>query len=125
MELGWGIPPARASVASTDFMQHYKAINLSALIHMLQEPLTQPTPGQVPAEIQQAFYERVHAEVFNGRKDPRRALDEATPVIQGMLDAFLRATSEALPASAASCDAPVELCRVLGSSHRQASLLSL
>lgn len=84
MELGWGIPPARASVARDSFTRAFDFVNINALIQSMQWPLNQPMPHQAPSEatrlLSQAFQEAIA-----GTKSPAQAIEEVTPVIEGIL----------------------------------------
>ncbi|MGI6083253.1 MAG: ABC transporter substrate-binding protein [Limnochordia bacterium] len=91
MELGWGIPPARRSVALSAFINAYRGADIPAMIQMIEEPLTEVLPEHVPGEIRTVYYNQVITPVvYSGIKSPAIALDEATPVIQAMLDDWNR-----------------------------------
>ena len=86
MELGWGIPPARRSVALTAFFDAYRDVNISAMIDMINQPATHIVPEHVPQDIRDYYYRNVILPVYADTKSPAQALDEAAPVIQSMLD---------------------------------------
>lgn len=86
MELGWGIPPARRSVAVSTFLDAHSHLNIPAMIDMINTPATQVLPEHVPSNIRTYYYNNVIVPVISGSKGVLQALDEATPVIQGMLD---------------------------------------
>lgn len=86
MELGWGIPPPRRTVAVSAFLDAYPNTNIQALIQMIDEPLTQILPEHIPQDIRTLYYREVIMPVYAGRKAPVQALDEVSPVIQSMLD---------------------------------------
>lgn len=86
MELGWGIPPARRSVALSAFMDAFADVNIPAMIDMINEPLTQVVPEHIPADIRTFFYQNVIQAVYAGTAGPAQALEAAAPVIQSMLD---------------------------------------
>jgi multiple sugar transport system substrate-binding protein len=93
MELGWGIPPARRSVAVSAFLNAHKGVNIPAMIQMIEEPLSQVLPEQVPGETRTLYYNRVISPVvYTGTKSPALALEEASPVIQAMLDDWNRSS---------------------------------
>ncbi len=86
MELGWGIPPARRSVALSAFLDANADVNIPAMIDMINTPATQVLPEHVPQDIRTYYYNNVIKPVATGEKSAVQALDEASPVIQSMLD---------------------------------------
>lgn len=84
MEMGWGIPPARASVAQTAFVRAFPQTNIDALIKMLQSPLNQPTPQQAPSQATSLLV-RAFQDVIAGVKAPRQAIEEVDAAIQAIL----------------------------------------